>query len=138
MVTGAIGVRRKTRTGITMSINPYRASSPSAQTSTKVSSHLVQQCLTTKQQIINELIAGRLKLLEATARFHAVHSESASHLARATGAPVTVAGIETMCRVVIGWVHLTLRNRPEEADRLSNRLERELEGHLDRNLVTAC
>jgi hypothetical protein len=84
----------------------------------------------TKQQIINDLIAGRIELLEATARFHAIHSESASHLARATGVPAAVAGAENMCRTVIGWVHLTLRNRPEEADRLSNRLERELEGHL--------
>src|SRR5271166_5263171 len=114
-------MRTEIMKGRTMSVNPYRPISPAGQTRSKVSSHLLQKSLTTKQQIINELIAGRLELMEATARFHAVHSESAFHLSRATGAPAAAAGIENMCRTVIGWVHLTLRNRPEEADRLSNR-----------------
>ena len=40
---------------------------------------------------------------------------------------------ENLCRTVIGWVYLTLSSRPEEAERVSNRLERELQVHLEKS-----
>ena len=122
---------RKKKGAPTMATNPYPAERVSKNTSTTNFPRVVQQCLSAKQQIINELIAGRLPLLEATARFQAEHSTSAACLATATGVPMTNGDGENMCRTVIGWVFLTLSNRPEEAERVSTRLELELQGHLD-------
>ena len=51
----------------------------------------------------------------------------------ATGVPSAVFDSENLCRTVIGWVYLSLSNRPEEAERVSDRLERELQVHLDKN-----
>src|SRR5919197_853886 len=64
-----------------------------------------------KQAIINQVIEGRLPLWEAASRFQAV------------------------CRQIIGWVHLVLSDRPEQADRVSERLEGELREHLTKNAV---
>ncbi len=115
-----------------MLINPYRDSRSSKNEIPAISSRLVQQSLNTKQQIISELISGRLQLLEAAARFQVAHSATALCFANATGVPMGAADGESLCRTVIGWVHLSLSsNRPEEAERVSERLERELQGHLE-------
>ena len=70
--------------------------------------------LEVKQQIIADLIAGRLPLLDAAARFRDAHANPAEDG-------------ERLCRVVIGWVYLTLSERPERAEALANRLEQELQ-----------
>jgi hypothetical protein len=50
----------------------------------------------------------------------------------ATGVPSIIQDNENVCRTVIGWVHLALENRPEEAERITERLERELQICIDR------
>jgi hypothetical protein len=79
---------------------------------------LALQRLQGKQQIVAELIGGRLALLEASTRFQALSADG--------------RGEEATCREVIGWAHLALRDRPETADAISARLEEELERHLSR------
>jgi hypothetical protein len=81
------------------------------------------QRLQAKQHIIHELISGKLELLEATARFR-------QHQAEATSGGEEG---ESLCRVVIGWVHLALSDRPERAEAFSEQLERELQSHLARH-----
>jgi len=114
-----------------MSTNPYRSSHNSPNLNVAFNPGVVQQSLSTKQQIINELIAGRLKLLEATERFRVAHAAAAACLASATGGVSADADAENMCRTVIGWVCLSLSNRPEEAERVSASLERELQSEIE-------
>jgi hypothetical protein len=88
--------------------------------------------LETKQQIIADLIEGRLTLLEATARFRAVQRGSgggSGALCRLLANAGSEDG-EHLMRAVIGWVCLALSDRPERAEALSGELERELQNHL--------
>jgi hypothetical protein len=78
------------------------------------------QRLEGKQQVIADLIAGRLDLLEAAARFGRLEKGSPGE-------------DEQLCRRVIGWVDLALSDRPERAEALTERLERELAAHLGRH-----
>jgi hypothetical protein len=71
-----------------------------------------------KQEAVAAVIAGQLTLLEAATRF------------RAAGCPRPDADGESACRSVIGWVHLALCDRPERAEEVSARLERELQKYL--------
>jgi hypothetical protein len=75
-----------------------------------------------KQQIIGELINGRLDLLEAGSRFLAAEKNGEPEYRNA----------EEVCRAVIGWVHLALNDRPERAEALSQELEHQLQIHLSR------
>jgi hypothetical protein len=93
----------------------------------------VLQCLVVKQQIIRQVIEGRMVLWEAASRFQTVHRVAAACIESATGIPASTSDGENLCRTVIGWVYLSLSNRPEEAERVSNRLERELQSHLEKN-----
>jgi hypothetical protein len=77
---------------------------------------LALQRLHGKQQIVADLIGGRLSLLEASSRFRALSDDGRTE--------------EAACREVIGWAHLALRDRPETADAVSTRLEEELERYL--------
>ena len=77
-----------------------------------------------KQAIVNQVIEGRLPLLEAAARFQAAQRSSPERSA--------LTDTEAICRALIGWVHLALSDRPEQADRISDRLERELQSALER------
>jgi hypothetical protein len=70
--------------------------------------------LQARQQVVADVIAGRLRLMEAAARFR-----------DAQGACPTEDD-ERLCRAVIGWVYLALSDRPERAEALSQELEREL------------
>ena len=76
----------------------------------------------TKQQIVDQLIAGRFSLPEAAHRFRA---------AWAPGSPMPAdeAGV---CRTLIGWAGLALAERPEQAAVVTRRLETELQERLDR------
>lgn len=72
-----------------------------------------------KEEVVAQLVAGRLPLFEAAARFRELSDAAAE------------SG-ERVCRTVIGWAHLALRDHPERAERLSNDLEQELQEHLKR------
>jgi hypothetical protein len=84
--------------------------------------------LSQKQQAVAAVIAGRLSLLEAAAWFRAAGLGSAIADPRA----VPPAEAESLCRSVIGWVHLALCDRPERAETVTVMLEDELECYLDR------
>jgi hypothetical protein len=86
------------------------------------------QRLRAKQQVIAELINGRVPLLEATARFRAAQCPAKEQ----AGAPPVDDG-EQLCRTVIGWAYLALSERPERADAFSEELEQELQAHLTRH-----
>ncbi|GEM_PF-2684583 len=116
-----------------MSINPYRSTHDSRNLQASFNPGVVQQSLRAKQQIISELIAGRLKLLEATERFRVAHAATAACLSGAAMGTGIESDPENLCRTVIGWVCLTLSNRPEEAERVSASLERELQREIERN-----
>jgi hypothetical protein len=88
-----------------------------------------------KQAIINEVIGGHLPLWEAAGRFQAAHQAARVCLETATGVPNHTIDGETVCRTIIGWVCLALSDRPEHADRVSERLEGELREYLSRNAL---
>jgi len=113
-----------------MTTNPYRDARSAAGNAGVITVKQVTQSVSHTQQIINELIAGRLKLLEATALFQAAHHPAAACVARATGQPMASTDGENLCRTVIGWVYLTLSHRPEQAERVSASLEHELQRFL--------
>src|SRR5438094_38420 len=95
-------------------------------------------CIALKQQIVADLIAGRLRLLEATARFRQAGGAApltpsplpGGERGRGEGEP---GSAESWCRTVIGWAGLALSDRPERAEAVSEHLERELESHLARH-----
>jgi hypothetical protein len=95
----------------------------------------VLQGLQQKQAIINQVIEGRLALWDAAGRFQAAHQAARLCLETATGVPSHSIDGEAVCRQIIGWVHLVLSDRPEQADRVSERLEGELREHLTKNAV---
>ena len=97
----------------------------------------VLQGLQQKQAIINQVIEGRLALWDAAGRFQAAHQAARLCLETATGVPSHSIDGETVCRQIIGWVYLALSDRPEQADRVSERLEGELREHLKKNAVAA-
>jgi hypothetical protein len=90
----------------------------------------VLQGLQQKQQIITAVIDGHLPLWEAGTRFQAAHRAASQCLETATGVPCQTIDNESACRALIGWVWLALSERPEQADRVSERLEGELREHL--------
>lgn len=115
-----------------MPVNPYPVERETRNGKERMLPNAVMQSLVVKQQIIRQVIEGRLELQEAAVRFQAVHRVAAACIEQATGVPSAAANAENLCRTVIGWVYLTLSNRPEEAERVSNRLERELQCQLEK------
>ena|SRR5579871_1880646 len=81
-----------------------------------------------KQQAVAGVIAGHLSLLEAAAWFRA--AGLGTTVAECPPVPSTEA--ESLCRSVIGWVHLALCDRPERAETVSGKLEYELDHYLGR------
>ncbi|WP_020473869.1 hypothetical protein [Zavarzinella formosa] len=82
--------------------------------------------LVEKNRIVTDLIDGRVSLKEAAGRFQKAHVAGGQCLERTTGVPSRSVETENTCRSLIGWVRLTLRDRPEQADRVTARLEDEL------------
>lgn len=74
-----------------------------------------------KQRAVADVIAGRASLAEAAARFRDADGDGPA------------ADGEALGRAVIGWVHLALRDRPERADMVAARLERELQSSSPEN-----
>jgi len=116
-----------------MPTNPYPAERTSKYSRTSVTPGVVLNCLREKQLIIGELIAGRLPLIEAAEKFQAVHETSATHIENLSARTGVLVEPEGMCRTLIGWVHLSLSQRPEEAERVSERLECELQRNVSRS-----
>ncbi len=77
--------------------------------------------LRTKEAVIADLIAGRVPLLEAAARFEQVESRN--------NASQDGDG-ERWCRTVIGWTYLALSDQPERAAHVTEQLELELQHFL--------
>src|SRR5437763_1294716 len=77
--------------------------------------------LRAKQRAVGQVIAGTLSLVEAATCFGAGEKNG------------TGRDGETLCRTVIGWVHLALSDRPEQAEAVSERLEDELRMVLTRH-----
>lgn len=82
------------------------------------------QSIARKQEIVADLVAGRLALLEATARFR--QAGGAGPRAAEWSEPAD----ESWCRTLIGWAQLALSDRPERAEAVSASLEQELQLHL--------
>ena len=119
-----------------MPTNPYPVGKP-APNSAPALPKAVLAGLQQKQAIINQVIDGHLPLWEAAGRFQAAHQAARACLETATGVPTHTIDGETVCRTIIGWVCLALSDRPEHADRVSERLEGELRELLTKNaLVT--
>jgi hypothetical protein len=72
-------------------------------------------------------------LWEAASQFQAAHRAACVCLESATGVPNHSFDSESTCRTIIGWVCLALSDRPEQADRISERLESELRDALNKN-----
>src|SRR5579871_4903527 len=77
--------------------------------------------LRAKQLAVGQVIAGTMSLTEAAACFGTGEKN------------VTGRDGERLCRTVIGWVHLALSDRPEQAEAVSERLEDELRTVLARH-----
>ncbi len=75
-----------------------------------------------KQRVVEQVITGRLTLIEGAARFRAL----------GRGLLPAAEDGEAVCRAVISWADLALRDRPEQAAAVAERLEGELRRHLER------
>jgi hypothetical protein len=88
----------------------------------------------TRQGIADEVILGRLGLVEAADRFHALNAglPDGGHELRLCFAGAS-SDNECCCRQVISWVRTRLEETcPDEADGVVARLEEELQAHLSR------
>jgi len=82
-----------------------------------------------KQQVIDDLIAGRLDLFQAASHFQSLSTGGPDGGTSFLGDRET-SNPENLCRAVIGWANLALRERPERAALLAERLEHDLQSHL--------
>jgi hypothetical protein len=83
-----------------------------------------------KQQVAGEVVAGRLSLAEAVARYRALNDESPYYRAQAARFHPAMSQEERLCREVIGYAEAALRGQPGRAERVLSRLERDLRDHL--------
>jgi hypothetical protein len=90
------------------------------------------QRLQVKQEIVAQLVAGRVSLLEAASRFRAASQPIAESAGLAVAARSGQESDERVCRTLIGWAYLALCEYPERAEVVSNRLETDLQEILDR------
>ncbi|MSR53216.1 MAG: hypothetical protein EXS09_07985 [Gemmataceae bacterium] len=90
-----------------------------------------------KQVIITQVIDGKLPLREAADRFQLAHLAAGRCSESTTGVPNHLIDNESVGRTVIGWVYLALSARPEQADRVSERLEVEIRDTL-KNATTVA
>ena len=92
--------------------------------------NIVRAAVAAKKQILAELIEGHLTLIEAVARFEAVKCDTTTEILRTLGVTPPENTL-SRCRAVIGWVQLVLSDRPEQAEAVSERLEVELQQHVN-------
>jgi hypothetical protein len=84
-----------------------------------------------KDRVAMDLAAGRLTLVEAASRFRDLPApalSAESELRYKEGMPVE----QCWCRDVIGWMEVVLAGHPNEAAKVTARLEHELRNHLRR------
>ncbi|MEZ6139059.1 MAG: hypothetical protein R3B84_00675 [Zavarzinella sp.] len=86
--------------------------------------------LSEKKSIINQVIDGQIKVWEAADRFRVAQSHTSACMERTTGVPNRVIDTELLCRTIIGWVDLALRDHPERAEFITSKLENELATYL--------
>ena len=108
----------------------HRTKTSAARADKNLADNPVLEHVRAKQEIVLQLLDGRLGLLEAASQFQRVN-----RLLKGQGASLIPGGAnpddgERVCRMVIGWVQLALADRPERADVLTARLEQELQEHL--------
>lgn len=85
------------------------------------------QRVAARQEVIRDLIDGQIALREAATRFRSLAPNPSG------GAGVSwsdAADDESLCRTVIGWVHLALLDRPERAEEVSESLEQTLQSYV--------
>jgi hypothetical protein len=94
---------------------------------------IVLACIEGKQQIMEEVIGRRLRLVEAAARVRALHAWWLQHskICFTLQGRAGSSEEERWCRHVIAYLHGTLKARPDSAAVLA-RLEGELQDELDR------
>lgn len=92
----------------------------------------VSQAIQAKRQVVRHLIDGQVSILTAAACFRAAEREEGLAFDGCLGLSMS-ADAESFCRSLIGWVHLTLADRPEQAEEVSDRLESELRAAIERD-----
>jgi hypothetical protein len=89
----------------------------------------IHHSLEAREQVAREVIAGRVTLLEAAARFQAITLSRPAHL------PMSLAGFpgnseeERICRQVIHFVEIQMEGHPDASAEVA-RLNRELQDQL--------
>jgi hypothetical protein len=76
---------------------------------------VIQRCIEARGQVAREVIAGRLTLLEAAARFQAISLSRPSHLPVSHAAYSGDSDEERLCRQVIAYVDFELQGRPDRS-----------------------
>jgi hypothetical protein len=85
-----------------------------------------------KEQVAGEVLAGRLSLAEAVARYRALNAESPDYRPGAGRYYPRMSMEELLCREVLDYVEVALRGQPGRAEAVRSRLERDLRDHLAR------
>jgi hypothetical protein len=86
-----------------------------------------------KDAIAEDLIAGRLTLVEAAARVRDLPDGFDGWLGLLPPDEQGAGDGETLCRHVIAWARVVLADRPDKAAAVGRRLEAELAAHLKRH-----
>ena len=86
-----------------------------------------------RAELVFELAAGRLTLVEAAARIRDLYGSTPSFWEGLRMAEKGNTDEERLCRHAIGWVESMLADRPCEASAVAARLEAELGDHLARH-----
>ena len=124
-----------------MAVYPFPVGQTNQNQSGFSSRRVILQSVEAKKQIVNQVIDGGLRLLDAAERFQAIQKSSNLGIGPGNGATtlprIGMIDQEMACRTVIGWVALVLSDRPEQADLISDRLERELQGYLEKNALNS-
>jgi hypothetical protein len=81
-----------------------------------------------KQAITADVIEGRLSLRAAAARFAEINASCPTHMTMLRRVYPGLADEEVLCRNVMSFVATELKDQPERAARLLERLEKELPG----------
>jgi hypothetical protein len=91
---------------------------------------LIQKNLEAKDEVAREVIAGRMTLAEAAARFRTIDASRPPHLPVHLDVVPGSSDEERICRQVIAYVENNLEGRPDR-DAVLARLEADLRRHLE-------
>jgi hypothetical protein len=97
-------------------------------------SEVIRRRIAAKERITDQLLAGRLTLLQAGALFRRLNEGPGGRQAVGLLAWPGESDGEKVCRQVIGWLHSRLQqSSPSQADEARRRLEGELAEHILRH-----